>query len=452
MDKRQLQLNTSDRMDGGCVLYVMSRDQRVHDNHALLLAQQQALELKLPLAVVFCLLPKTGHRSHEHYRWMLDGLRGVESDLAKFNIPFMMLIGDPLSRLKSLFHHTDPATIYFDMSPLRGPRKLHMQIAQDVQCPVYEVDTHNIVPTWRTSDKQEYAARTIRPKIHKSMPEFIEEPQEIQSHSFAWPGVVRPMKELQPMIDDVLEALPSNGQTIAFASGEVAAKKVLRDFIAKRLRGYGSNRNDPSLEGLSGLSPYLHFGQISSLRAMIEVEKAVSANPKLRADADALIEELVIRKELSDNFCYYNTQYDSLNGAPQWGKATLHKHANDPRNFLYNRTQFDESATHDPVWNAAQNQLRRTGKMHGYMRMYWAKKVLEWTSSPEEAMLVLKYLNDFYSLDGGDPNGYVGILWSVGGLHDRPWFERSIFGTVRYMNDSGLRRKFDVDAYIRQNA
>ena len=199
------------------------------------------------------------------------------------------------------------------------------------------------------------------------------------------------------------------------------------------------------------MSPYLHFGQISSLRIVLEARKALDKNSNLQADYDALFEELVVRKELSDNFCYYNQNYNSLSGAPEWAQKTLAKHSSDKREFVYTKEQFENAQTHDEAWNAAQRQLRATGKIHGYMRMYWAKKVLEWSKTPEEAHDTLLFLNDFYSIDGGDPNGYVGILWSIAGLHDRPWGERPVYGTIRSMVYSGLKRKFDVNQYINQN-
>jgi deoxyribodipyrimidine photo-lyase len=157
-----------------------------------------------------------------------------------------------------------------------------------------------------------------------------------------------------------------------------------------------------------------------------------------------------VRRELSDNYCLYNPQYDSFEGVPAWAKKTLNKHRIDRRVFLYTISQFENAETHDELWNAAQEELFIKGKMHGYLRMYWAKKILEWTASPEEAIAISIYLNDKYSLDGRDPNGYSGIAWAIGGLHDRAWVERPVFGKVRYMNDTGCRRKFDVSAYIRK--
>lgn len=249
------------------------------------------------------------------------------------------------------------------------------------------------------------------------------------------------------MIEEVVLTIPSNGQTLSYVSGESEAHKVLNEFISKRLRAYATARNNPSDFGQSELSPYLHFGQISRLRITLEVEYAVVHDASLREDADVFLEELNVRSSLSDNYCYYNLRYDSLLGATEWAQKTLAKHANDVRDFVYTLEQFESSSTHDPAWNAAQTQLRTTGKMHGYMRMYWAKKVLEWTKTPEEALTILIRLNDFYSLDGGDPNGYVGILWSIAGLHDRPWFERPVYGTIRYMNYNGLKRKFKIEQY-----
>jgi len=206
---------------------------------------------------------------------------------------------------------------------------------------------------------------------------------------------------------------------------------------------YGTERNDPNKDCLSGLSPYLHFGQISAQRIALEVNKT-GVNDE---GSKGFLEELIVRKELADNFCYYNKNYDSFEGFKDWGKETLNKHRKDKRVFLYSRDEFEEARTDDALWNAAQNQMKIEGKMHSYMRMYWAKKILEWTDSPEAAIEIAIYLNDKYELDGRDPNGYCGIAWSIGGIHDRAWVEREIFGKIRYMNYNGCARKFDVKAF-----
>ncbi len=223
--------------------------------------------------------------------------------------------------------------------------------------------------------------------------------------------------------------------------GEAAARAQLSDFLSRRLHRYDSDRNDPTLDGQSNLSPYLHFGQISAQRAAIQALAGT-------ADTTSFLEELVVRRELAENFCYYNPNYDSVAGFPDWAKETLRSHERDRREYLYSILELEAARTHDDLWNAAQKEMQCLGKMHGYLRMYWAKKILEWTKSPADAMRIAIYLNDRYELDGRDPNGYTGIAWSIGGVHDRAWKEREIFGKVRYMSYNGARAKFDVKAYI----
>ncbi len=440
------------RLGGGsesglCVLYVMSRDQRVQDNHALLAAQKHATAKELPLAVVFCLTPKTGFRAREQYEFMLAGLHGIETNLARLGIPFMMLIGDTTERLGGAFYHLKPDAAYFDFSPLRGSQAVQKKLSDAAVFPCFVVDTHNVVPVWTASDKLEVGARTLRPKINRLLAGYSREPEKLQVHPYKWHGPIIELKTLATITHELLKGLKSNGTTIVCESGEKAARQMLDDFLHNRLNSYAEKRNDPSLAYTSDLSPYLHFGQLSSLRVVIELQDYVSNHPHLKPDADTLVEEMVVRKELSDNWCYYNQNYDNLKGAPQWAQNTLAKHASDPREFLYSLKQFEVANTHDPAWNAAQKQMTTTGKMHGYMRMYWAKKVLEWTESPGQAIDFLIRLNDLYSLDGGDPNGYAGIMWSIAGVHDRPWGERPIYGKVRSMVYGGLKRKFDISAY-----
>ena len=228
--------------------------------------------------------------------------------------------------------------------------------------------------------------------------------------------------------------------------GELAASKLFKDFLENRFDRYAEDRNDPNKNALSNLSPYLHFGQISAQRVALTVQQFFQKNPS----AEAFLEELIVRRELSDNFCYFNPKYDSFNGFHDWAKQTLNQHRKDKREFVYSIEEFEEAKTHEDLWNAAQKELIITGKMHGYMRMYWAKKILEWSKSPEEALRIAIYLNDKYELDGRDPNGYVGCAWSIGGVHDRAWAERQVFGKIRYMNRNGAARKFDLNSYIKK--
>ena len=453
LDTRIRKLNDKPIPAGkSCVLYVMSRDMRLHDNFALQVAQEQALRLEVPLAVLFVLYPRSGRRAREQYEFMLAGLREAEVGLAAKSIPFILLLGKGGGWLEEVLGQYAPQAVVFDFSPLRGPRRLHEAAAAKAGCPVVEVDTHNIVPVWVASDHQEVGARTLRPKLKRLLPEYLEAGRPLQTHPHPWKEAVRTLDQLQDEIRELVAAVPSNGTDISrFTPGEAAAQEALEAFIVRRLNGYADRRNDPTQDGQSDLNPYLHYGQLSSASVVRAVLEVAGAEPRLQPDADAFIEEITVRKELSDNFCFYNPDYDRLAGAPEWARKVLEKHRDDPREFTYDRRQFEAAGTHDPAWNAAQRQLVRTGKMHGYMRMYWAKKVLEWSPSPQDALETLLYLNDFYHIDGGDPNGYVGILWSIAGLHDRPWGERPVYGTVRSMVYNGLKRKFDIGRYIDEN-
>jgi deoxyribodipyrimidine photo-lyase len=435
--------------DGKAVLYVMSREQRVSDNYGLLAAQKHALRLDVPLAVVFCLDARRNNRALEHYEFMIQGLRHVELSLNKLNIPFIMLIGDTAERLSGIVYHINPVVVYVDQSPLSFSYKIQALLSESV--PTIVVDSHNLVPVWMASNKQEFSARTLRPKLHKLSSTFLHEPEPIIWHPHTWPGPIITLDELDKNINAEIKSHKKNNTMRLFMPGEKAAKDALNDFLTNRFKGYAVNRNNPSVDGLSNLSPYLHFGQLSSIRIIIEAKIACETEPSLVSDFDTLFEELIVRKELSDNFCYYNKEYKSIKGAPLWAQTTLSKHANDKREYLYTFDEFKHAQTHDVAWNAAQNQLLTTGKIHVYMRMYWAKKILEWSKSPEDAIAIAIQLNDFYSIDGGDPNGYVGILWSVAGLHDRPWGERAVYGTVRSMVYSGLKRKFNIEEYIAAN-
>jgi len=439
----------------------MSRDQRVHDNHALLHAQACAIEHKVPLVVVFNLLPDLGVRAREHFSFMLEGLKEVASELHTFNVPFVLTFGDMPTQVATLSTQLQPGLIVADFNPLRGVREAQKSLAKSLKVAVHVVDTHNIVPAWIISDKQEFAAHTLRKKLHKQLGSWLIEPETLKKHPFSYTGKLDAPDWKHA--ETIVNSIDACGIEHGFTSGEMAAKNQASNFIANSLALYSEQRNDPTSESQSSLSPYLHFGKISALRIVLDCMQATGHEPLLLREprmpeatgsnptqdgVDAFVEELVVRKELSDNFCLYNTSYDSLDGAPPWAQKTLAEHLDDPREHVYTQEQFERAATHDDVWNAAQHQLLKTGKIHGYMRMYWAKKILEWSQSPGEAIKTAIYLNDHYSIDGGDPNGYVGILWSIAGLHDRPWFNRSVYGTVRYMSSSGLKKKFDTVAYI----
>lgn len=459
MNPRVKPLNSAKPKDGKAVVYVMSRDQRVHDNYALLESQRVATEQKLPVIVVFNLLSQTGVRAREHYEFMLAGLKEVEAELNRHNIGFTITFGRHSGELKSLLADLDPSAVYFDFSPLRGPRKVHDDLANNLSCPCFVVDTHNVIPTWVASPSEEFAAHTFRTKVHRQLADWLDEPGKLAKHPIKFEAVKADWKKAEKLVAKV----KPNGITITFKPGEAVAHGELKSFIKSRLDNYAINRNTPSVDGQSNLSPYLHFGMISSLRVTLEVTKdhtpllikearlARAEGAPTKADSiDAFLEELIVRKELSDNFCYYNPNYDSIKGARDWAVKSLSEHTADQREYVYSQSDLEYAKTHDPAWNAAQNQLRKSGKMHGYMRMYWAKKMLEWSKDAATAIKHADFLNDHYSIDGGDPNGYVGVLWSIAGLHDRPWFEREVYGKIRYMNYNGLKNKFDVKEYEKQ--
>jgi len=308
--------------------------------------------------------------------------------------------------------------------------------------PFYEVDSCNIVPCWLASGKAEYGAYTLRGKVKRLLPEFLREFPALQDGLPAWNGRVEGIdwKEAEKS----LRVDRSVGEVDWLRPGSKAARKALLKFLDHRLAQYPDERNDPSKDGQSNLSPYLHFGQLSAERVALEVGKSDADDTA----KEAFLEELIVRRELSDNFCYYNPRYDSFDCFPAWARRTLDKHRTDKRRYVYRLEELGNAETHDDLWNAAQMEMVRRGKMHGYMRMYWAKKVLDWTESPEDALRIAIHLNDRYELDGRDPNGYAGIAWSIGGVHDRAWPERPVFGNIRFMSYDGCKRKFNVKAYI----
>jgi deoxyribodipyrimidine photo-lyase len=473
LNKRIKKLNDISKEEGRSVLYIMSRDQRVNDNHALIAAQKHATELGVPVLVAFVLFSSVQNRAFQHFGFMLEGLKELENYLLTLNIPFIVKTGKAGMNYESLEKELDPAAIYFDFSPLKGPRKVKNEFIEDSKTPCYIVDTHNIVPVWEASNKEEVGARTIRKKIATQLDEYLLEPQKVKSQRLKidkqllikndWQRIAKTIK-----VDKLEDYRP------AVKPGKKAAQKILKDFIENMLEDYADLRNDPAENHLSNLSAYFHFGQLSTLRVALEIKKkypkgyeyffekslgkhtptSKSSPPFTRGDflegVAAFLEESIVRKELSDNFCFYNEDYDSLNGASKWAQKTLEDHKDDKREYIYTLEELEHAETHDQAWNAAQTQMTRTGKMHGYMRMYWAKKILEWTNTPATALRFAIELNDKYELDGYDPNGYVGCMWSIAGVHDRGWTEREIFGKIRYMNFNGLKRKFDIEKYITQ--
>jgi deoxyribodipyrimidine photo-lyase len=442
---RMRRLNKNGSEGPGPVLYWMSRDQRARDNWALIYAQKVALQKKIPLLVVFCLVPAFLGAAMRQYGFMLKGLQELEKSLLQKNIAFKLLWGSPQKELVRIVKKYKIGMVVTDFDPLRIKRQWKADVGKSVAVPLYEVDAHNIVPCWVASPKQEYGAYTIRPKIQHLLPVFLEEFPRMKRHPHVLsdgPGLNQWEKAIK-----TLKANTKIPEVDWIVPGERAARRALKLFVGKNLGTYDTTRNDPTVNGQSQLSPYLHFGHLSAQKVAL----AVQASSLPQRVKESFLEELIIRRELSDNFCLYTTRYDSFDSFPQWAQKTLNEHRKDKRPYIYTLHAFEGADTHDPLWNAAQMEVATKGKMHGYMRMYWAKKILEWTRSPEEALEYAIYLNDKYELDGRDPNGYAGIVWSIGGVHDRAWGARPIFGKVRYMSYNGCKSKFKVAAYIAKN-
>ncbi|XP_068318363.1 deoxyribodipyrimidine photo-lyase [Pyrus communis] len=436
----------------GPVVYWMFRDQRVRDNWALIHAIEHARKASVPMAVAFNLFDQFLGAKARQLGFMLRGLQQLQSDLEETHqIPFFLFRGKAEETIPNFVGECGASLLVTDFSPLREVQKCKQEICKAVSdfVTIHEVDAHNVVPIWAASEKLEYSARTIRSKINVKLPQYLVEFPKLQPPLTKWVGVNR-LIDWDGLIDEVLRKGAEVPEIDWCESGERAAMEVLmgskNGFLTKRLKGYSSDRNNPLKPGgLSGLSPYLHFGQLSAQRCALEARSRRKLCPEA---VDAFLEELIVRRELADNFCFYQPHYDSLQGAWEWARKTLADHASDMREHIYTKEQLENAQTADPLWNASQLEMVYYGKMHGFMRMYWAKKILEWTRGPEEALEISIYLNNKYEIDGRDPNGYVGCMWSICGVHDQGWKERPIFGKIRYMNYAGCKRKFDVDGYI----
>jgi deoxyribodipyrimidine photo-lyase len=441
----RVKIHKPEAQTGGIVIYRMSRDQRVGDNWALIFARQLAASTSRSLAVVFTLMPSYSGANLRHFDFMLRGLEIVEQKLQALNIPFCVILNNNVSvALKEFIRQNNVTAVVSDFDPLRHKQEWISDINTVEGVAHYEVDAHNIVPCRKASPKAEFGAYTLRPKIKRLLPEFLTSFPTLQAQQQA-PRITGSYPSVREAYE--LSNFESSVTAIkTIVSGEDAALNTLRDFISCKLEGYAVNRNNPCIDGQSGLSPYLHFGQLSAQRVAWEVSLLPDSS-----DKDTLLEELIVRRELADNFCFYNPHYDSPEGFPEWARKDIDLHRKDEREYLYTQDELEAATTHDSLWNAAQTEMTSTGKMHGYMRMYWAKKILEWTPSVETAMEYAIYLNDKYSLDGRDPNGYAGIAWSIGGVHDRVWFPRPVFGKIRYMSYSGCKSKFDIQKYIQKS-
>jgi deoxyribodipyrimidine photo-lyase len=429
---------------GRYVLYWMQQAQRAACNHALELAVGLADGLGLPVVAGFGLTDAYPEANERHYAFMLEGLAETARALRGRGIRMVVRLGSPEAVALALAR--DAALVVCDRGYLRHQRAWRRAVAAGAGKRVVEVETDLVVPLAAASQKHEVAARTLRPRIARRLDEFLQRLAEARPRRPA--NGLDLAGDLDPEdVDGTLRRLRidrSVGRVARFRGGHGEARARLKSFIAKRLPGYATGRNDPSRPKGSELSPYLHFGQIAPLEVALAARQAEHATAE---DRTAFLEELIVRRQLSFNHMWHEPSYDDWGGLPAWARRTLDAHRRDPRPFLYDVATLEAAKTHDPYWNAAMREMRITGHMHGYMRMYWGKKILEWSASPEEGLQTALRLNNRWLLDGRDANSYAGCGWCFG-LHDRPWAERPIFGTVRYMSASGLKRKLDIEAYV----
>ncbi|ABC76875.1 deoxyribodipyrimidine photo-lyase [Syntrophus aciditrophicus] len=442
--ERVKSLNKAELKKGKYVLYWMQASQRETCNHALEYAIRKANALCQPVVVFFGIVDDFPEANERHYFFMLEGLCDAKRTLEKRGIQLVIQHCSP--ELGVVMMSRDASLVVVDRGYLRIQKAWRNVAAASMDCPLIQVESDVVVPIEETSSKEEYSAATIRKKIHQKLNQYLISLEEtkpmadslsLDFESFPIDDVERAILRLD--IDRSVKCVSF------FRGGFEEGRKHLDVFIDQKLEHYAEHRNDPTLDCLSLMSPYLHFGQISPLYIALRILNSG------RTSSEAYLEELIVRRELGINFVFYNTHYDTFECLPGWAKKSLRTHEKDQRPYHYSRKELEDGKTHDPYWNAAQKEMVLKGKMHGYMRMYWGKKIIEWCETPEEAFHTAIYLNNKYELDGREPNGFMGVAWCFG-KHDRPWRERNIFGNVRYMNDRGLKRKFDADGYVKLSA
>jgi deoxyribodipyrimidine photo-lyase len=432
--------------EGRCVVYWMQRSQRGFDNPALDVAVAAANLLKLPIITFFAPVPFYPNANLRAYTFLAQGIQDIAEDLAERNIGFV-LRRYPEHSLIRFCDEVKPALVVGDENPLREPNHWREVAAKKLKVPLWTVDSDVVVPS-KLLEKAQYAAYVIRPRLKAHLKQFLV-PCSNPVAQVRWtpPRGVRSL----PVDFHILDGWPldrSVGPVNSFQGGSREGRRLLKEFINRKLDGYANKRNKPEVDGSSRLSPYLHFGHIGPLTIALAVGKASAS----QEDKDSFFNEMIVWRELAINLCWFNPLYDSFEVAEPWAHRTLMDHAKDPRPVIYNERQLENAETYDELWNAAQRQMVTQGWMHNVMRMYWAKKILEWTPSPAAAHAIAVRLNDKYFLDGRDPNGYAGVAWAMLGKFDRPWFERPVFGKIRYMSQASTGKKFNSKKYIEQNS
>ena len=433
--------------DGKCVVYWMQRAQRGLDNPALDLAIALGNELGLPVIAFFSIIANFPHANLRHYTFLNQGLPDIEEDLAGRNVSFIVR-RPPDNQLEKFLQEVGAALLVGDENPCREPERWRRVLAKRLQLPFLTVDADVVVPS-KLFPKHQYALHIMKRKLYAELPKYLVPLPGTKAQN----GWKRPTHfESFHVRDDVTKGWKNFDRTVGpvdnFTGGTHAALRQLKDFAHDHLHAYETRRNHPESAGTSRMSPYLHFGHISPLTIALVAQGAVEEGKASKAAYDAYINELIGWREISVNFVKYVPDYDTLECAPAWAQKTLREHARDKRSPEYTLEELEQSRTYDELWNTAQTQMVKYGWMQNYLRMYWAKKILEWSPNPARAYEYAVILNDKYELDGRDPNGYAGVAWAIAGVHDRPWFERSIFGTIRYMSGASTGKKFNSKRYI----
>lgn len=449
---RVRQLNQPElRVGGRYVLYWAQMNRRVESNHGLAYAVELANGLGLPVLFYEGLTCSYPHASDRFHTFLLEGVPATARRLKTLGIGYVFHLRRRRTDSNDAFYQlaTEAAAVVTDDYPVFVAHEHNLSVPAKLRIPYYVADSSCIVPMGHFI-KQEYAAYTIRPKIKKVLEECLK-PVELPPVKRRFTGALPALhttvakSNIAELVAacEIDHSIPPSTER---RGGREEAERRLRYFLENNLRRYAKLNREPSAHATSELSPYLHFGHISSLEVALAVRQYAAEHKLI---ANEFLEQLIVRRELAFNFARFSPSLNSLDALPNWARTTLQKHVGDPREPVYSREQFERAATHDALWNATQTELLTRGVIHGYYRMYWGKKILEWSATPEEALATMIYLHDRYALDGRDPNTYTNILWCFG-LHDRPWSERKIFGMTRYMSLEGMKRKTDVDAYIRE--
>ena len=396
VNQKRITENNKQELKKGAITYITERELRAKDNFALQFAINKAKKNKLPLKIIH---PSINYEYPPKQQFINRQLKQLKDSYKRLNLDFKII---PQQLLVKNLEELSPSCIIIDFNPL-----LKRSWINNFKCRIYEIDGHNIIPALFISDKCEYSAATLRKKIYNNIYSFFTE----YDNNLDYP---------------------------------TEAEDVLKDFIQNKLDNYANLKNDPTQNTVSGLSKYLNLGFISSQRVALDIIKSNTNE----TNKNVFLEELIIRKELADNFCTYCKSYKTLTCIPNWAKVSLNNHLDDLRTYLYDINELERSKTHDELWNAAQKQLLKEGLIHGYLRMYWAKKILEWSNNPSEALKKAIYLNDKYAFDAPSTSGYTNILWAIGGLHDRPFQDWFITGKIRRMTFNSTSKKFDIYKYI----